>query len=270
MSISSYTLADLTLRLEPEMDDPGTHSMPARLGFSSSNKGEGVNAQFAIAYNLTKVSNSGNLIYEPYVSLVVNDSPATNTDKKSLEFGAKAVYGDITQGTSWLIDANVAGSKDGISGTRSIEAKVTVEPVNKSLKFGQGYTSNKWGVFIRPKVAIYHLNTLQTDDPVLAPKGNAYGVSASLAVDMFPNFSDRTKLTISTIYAHDLGASGARINDDYKKNTAQIEYAFYDVSSPPKGRALFSLVIDRSTGRDALSTSTDKKSMTGVYLGVKY
>lgn len=269
-SVSTSALADLTLRLEPEADDPGTHSMPARLGFASSNKGEGANTQFAISYNLTKNGNGDNLLYEPYVALVVSDNPATKTDKKSLEFGVKSVYGDVTQGTSWLIDANVAGSKDSIVGTRSIETKLSAEPVSTILKYGQGYTKNKWGVFVRPKIAVYHLYTLQTDDPALAPEGKAYGISVSLAVDVFPSFSDRTKFNFSTTHAHDLGASEARIKDNYKKHATQMEYSFYDTLNPPKGKALFSLVIDRSFGRDVLSASTDKKSMSGVYLGVKY
>ncbi|MBC3832411.1 hypothetical protein H8K33_12970 [Undibacterium amnicola] len=267
---SSSVCAQMTLRLDPALDDPGTSSMPARLGYSSSNKANGGVTQFALAYSIVKGGSNSNFLYEPFIALVVNDNASVGSDQKSFELGVKSVFGDITHGTSWLIDSDLARSRDRIAGTSSLEGKFSVEPVNvPSLKFGLGYTPNTWGLFIRPKTNIYYLNTLETDDPVKAPKGRTAGLSVNINVDLFTSFCDRAKITFSGTYARDITASGDRLKDTYKKGKIQLEYAFYDAANPPKGQTLFSLLIERSIGREMLSTSIEKKVSTGIYLGVK-
>lgn len=261
--------AQLTLRLDPELDDPGTSSMPARFGYTKSKKGSGATTQFALSYQVTKASAGANVVYEPYVALVVNDNPAIATDRKSAEVGLKSVVGDVTQGVAWLVDASGSRSRDRVAGASSAEGKLTVEPVSAWLKHGLGYTSGRWGLFLRPKLSVYFVKTLETEDATTSPMGKTTGASADLAVDLFLPMLSRAKFTFVGTYARDYSVSGDRKKDDYKKAKFQAEYALYDVTSPPKGKALFSLVFERSIGRDAMSTSPQKKASTGLYLGLK-
>lgn len=268
-AIALNTHAQLTLRLDPEAEDPGSSSMPARFGHSKGSKGSGAATQFAISYSVAKSGKSGELIFEPYVALAINDNSSTATDRKSAEVGVKSVYGDLSLGTAWLLDASASRSRDRAATTSSAELTMSAEPVAKWLKLGLGYTPGQWGLFVRPKLKAYHINTMDTDDASKAPKGKATGLSGELALDLFLPFSDRTKVTVSGAYARDQAVSGSRIKDDYKKAKATVEYSFYNVAEPPKGKALFSLILERSIGRDALSTTTDKKASTGFYLGAK-
>lgn len=261
--------AQLTLRLEPEAEDPGTSSMPARFGHAKSNKGSGAAVQFAISYSIVKAGKSRDFIYEPYVAIAVNDNASTSTDRKSAEVGAKSVYGDATEGAAWLLDAAISRSRDRVAGTSSAEGTISAEPVAAWLKFGLGYTPGKWGLFIRPKLKLYHLNTMETDDAAFAPSGTATGLSTEVALDLFLPVIDRAKITLSGAYAHDVSVSGNKSKDSYKKGRAQVEYFFYNVADPQKGKALFSVIVDRAIGRDALSTTTAIKASTGVYVGVK-
>lgn len=98
-----------------------------------------------------------------------------------------------------------------------------------------------------------------------AKSGKGSGAATQFAI----SYSDRTRITFAGAYARDQSVSGDRVKDDYKKGKAQAQYAFYDVANPPKGKTLFSLVFERSIGREALSTSTNKKASTGLYLGVR-
>ena len=266
---SAAAPAQLTLRLDPEVEDPGTSSMPARVGYANSGRGQGAATQLAITYGIVKGLKGGGLIYEPYAALTINDNPATVTDKKAGEIGVKSVYGDVTQGTAWLVDGQLSRSRDNGATTSSSEVALSAEPVASYLKFGLGYTAGKWGLFVRPKAKLYYLNTLESDDPVKAPEGEAGGVAAEIALDLFLPFSDRMKVTLSGLLASDQVASGDRIKDNYRKGKAQLEYAFYNAAEPPKGKALFSVVLERSIGRDPLSTSTDKKASSGLFLAAK-
>jgi|JI10StandDraft_1071094.scaffolds.fasta_scaffold400167_1 hypothetical protein len=266
--INAY--AQLALRLAPEVDDPGTSSMPARIGYGHSNKGSGAATQFALTYSVAKGAVAADLIYEPYVALVINDNSSLETDSKSIEVGIKSVYRDITQHTAWLIDGSAASSKDREAGTNSINIQLSVEPVAKWLRFGLGYTPGRWGIFIRPKVGTYYLHTIDTDDTTKSPTGTVTGLLFNLGVDLFPSFSDRTKISLAGSYAKDYSASGKRMKDDYKKGTVQFEYVFYNAAEPPKGKALFSLIVERTIGRDALSTSQEKQASTGIYIGAQY
>lgn len=266
---AASAFAQLTVRLDPELDDPGASNMPARFGTAKSNKGSGAATQFALAYSITKAG-KGDFIYEPFAAIVVNDNPSTKTDMKSAVVGVKSVLRDLTLGTAWLLDASVARSRDRSAATSSLEAEASAEPVPKWLKHGLGYTPGKWGLFIRPKGKLYHLSTLETDDPAKAPKGRATGLQLEVAFDLYPAFSDRMKLSVSGAYAKDVSASGDRNKDEYKKVKAQLEYCFYNAADPPKGGPLFSVVAERAIGRSALSTSVDKKATSGIYLGIKF
>ena len=261
--------AELSLRLDPEVDDPGTHGKAARFGHVEGNKGNGATVQLALKYGVPFSALQDNLIYEPYIALVINDNRATATDKKKLELGVNSVLGDITQRSAWLLNASLGTAEDRIVGTHSHEGKASAELVARWLRWGVGYTRGQWGLYLRPQVGAYWLRTLRTDDAAKAPVGTAAGLSAEVGADLFLPFADRLRITASARYAKDAHASGGRTRDSYEKATIGAEYAFYDPKNPPKGKTLLSLIVERSIGRDVLSTSTEKKAMTGIFLGVK-
>ncbi len=51
-ALSLPASAQLGIRLEPELDDPGTSALPARLGYARSNGEAGAALQMAIVYDL--------------------------------------------------------------------------------------------------------------------------------------------------------------------------------------------------------------------------
>jgi hypothetical protein len=262
--------AQLTIRLDPELDDPGTHGMPARLGYARQNDKASGALQMALMYNLKMGRLGENGILEPYVALVLHDNAAAHTDAKALELGLRSTIGDLGSGVAYLLDGALSKKVDRAVGSKGYDARIAAELVDwRHLKHGLGYTKDQWGLFIRPKLGLYYMKTQETDAPLTAPVGSVAGAWLGLEADFFPSFSDRTKLTYKGKFSYDARASGERVEGRYRKHSFSAEYLLFNYINVPKGQPQFSLLLNRSLGADPLDGAPVKKATTGIYLGIK-
>jgi len=266
--------AQLTLRQGAAPDVQDNSSQPARFGYAKSTDTSSAALALALKYTWPTrfVGSRKNIVglWAPYVAVGIEDDDTTKTDRKSVEIGAEATFGNIFQDANvFLISTSLGKDRDRSADTEGSYGKISALLVSKYLRHGLGYTDGKWGLFVRPRAGLHYIDTNKTADPVLVPTGTAKGAMAEISLDFFPNFSDRTRITYLGKVTRDFSTTGNRIKQTYRKHALKAEYLLYDYAAPPAaGQPRFSLIVERAKGSDPLDGQYKDVQRTGVYLGI--